>query len=177
MERFRVLPGLPAAGPRPEQFNATGQGTHREGFVVEFSPEGKSTWVGNFQPGMTGYRAVLPHLDGVSLIVIAGGQAYVINPEERRLVAVFGGTIDTVLAVPPAGPLVMGNGIWLEAWDNSGLRWRSRRISWDGMRHLCIENDKVKGEAWSPVDDREYPFAVDLTTGAVEGGSYNGPPD
>jgi hypothetical protein len=150
---------------------------HQEGFVVEFSPEGKPTWVGNFQPGITDYNIVLPHSDGTSLIVVAGGQAYLINPEERRSLAIFGGSIDTALAVPSAGLLVMGNGIWLEAWDSSGLRWRSRRFAWDGMRDLRIENGKVKGEAWSAVDDREYPFAVDLTTGTVEGGSYDGPPD
>jgi len=178
MERFRVLNGLPATGPYPEQFSAEGRGMHREGFVVEFFPEKKPNWVGNFQPGMTEYSAVLPHFDGAALIVIAGGQAYVIDPEERRLLAFFGGAIDVALVVPPGNLLVIGcNGIWLEAWDNSGLRWRSRRISWDGMRDIRIENDKVKGKAWSPIDHVEYPFEVNLTTGAVEGGSYNGPPD
>jgi hypothetical protein len=175
MERFRVLPGLPATGPWPGQFSASDRGTHREGFVVEFSPEGKPAWVGNFQPGAASYSAVLPHLDGTSWIVIAGGQAYVIDPEERRLLAVFGGYINMALAVPSANLLVTDNGVWLEAWDKSGLRWRSRRISWDGMRDLRIENGKIKGEAWSAPDDCEYPFAVDLTTGAVEGGCYDVP--
>ncbi len=45
------------------------------------------------------------------------------------------------------------------------------------MRDLRIEEEKVKGEAWSPLDDCWYPFSADLTTGAVEGGCYNGPPD
>jgi hypothetical protein len=177
MERFRVLPGLPATGPWPEQFSAGGHGTHREGFVVEFAPEGKPTWVGNFQLGLTGYSAVLPNLEETSLIVIAGGQAYMIDPEKRRLLTAFGGTLNMALAVPQMNLFLMGNGIWLEAWDNSGMRWRSRRISWDGMWDLRIENGRVKGSAWSPFDDREYPFAVDLKTGAVEGGSHNGPPD
>lgn len=39
MEPFRTLVGLPATGPWPEQFSATGRGTHREGFVVELNPE------------------------------------------------------------------------------------------------------------------------------------------
>jgi hypothetical protein len=133
--------------------------------------------MGNFQPGMTDYSAVFPHADGVSLIVIAGGQAYVIYPAERRLVTVFGGDFDVALTVPALSTLVFGNGVRLEAWDRSGLRWQTRRISWDGMRELRIEDGKIKGEAWSPLDDCEYPFSVDLATGAVEGGSYNGPPD
>jgi hypothetical protein len=175
MERFRVLAGLPATGPWPEQFSKPGQSTHREGFVVEFSPETKSAWVGNFQPGITRYSAVV----GSSrwAFVIAGGQAYVIDPSERRLLSVFGGDIDGTLFVQPEGPLVFCNGIWLEARDNTRLRWRSRRISWDGMWDLRVENDKILGQAWSPLDDREYPFAVDLATGSVEGGSYNGPAD
>jgi hypothetical protein len=174
---FRILPGLPASGPWPVQFSQTGQGTHREGFVVEFSPVGKQTWVGNFQPGMTSYNSVLPNLDGKSFIVIAGGQAYVVDPSERRLLGTFGGDVHAVLADPDLSVFVISNGVWLEAWERTGMRWRTRRISWDGISKLRIENETVKGEAWSPIDDRDYPFAVDLQTGAVEGGSYNGPPD
>ena len=118
---------------------------------------------------------MLPCFDGKSVIVIASGQAYVVDPEERRLLTDLGGTLNMALAVPQTNLFVMGNGIWLEAWDNSEMRWRSRLISWDGMWDLRIENDKVGGSAWSPFDDHEYPFAVDLRTGAVEGGSYNGP--
>lgn len=143
---------------------------------MEFLPDGKSAWVGNFQPGITDYFAVLPHLEGKSLIVIAGGQAYVIDPEERCLSETFGGNISIAFAAPQANLLVLGNGIWLEAWTHTGLRWRSRRISWDGMSDLRLENDKVRGAAWSPIDDCEYPFAVDLATGVVEGGCYDVPP-
>ncbi|MGO9227828.1 MAG: hypothetical protein ACLQKA_01260 [Bryobacteraceae bacterium] len=63
MERFRVLPGLPATGPWPEQSSASNRGTRRGGFVVEFSPAEKPTWAGNFQPGAARYSAVLPHFD------------------------------------------------------------------------------------------------------------------
>ena len=106
---------------------------------------------------MTGYCAALPHPNGTSVIVIAGGQSYVIDPEERRLLADFGGGIDIALAVPSANLIVTGKMVRLEAWDNSGLRWRSRRVSWDGMRDLHIEDDKVKGEALG-LDDREFPW-------------------
>ncbi|HTR39385.1 MAG TPA: hypothetical protein VMH80_26100 [Bryobacteraceae bacterium] len=145
--------------------------------VVEFFPDTPQAWVGNFQPGLAGYNAVLPHLDGTSLIVIAGGEAYVINPEERRLLTVFGGDIDLALVIPSLGLFVISSaGIHFEARDRTGLAWRTRRISWDGMQDIRIENDKLNGEAWSPIDNCYYPFSVDLRTGAVEGGSYNGPP-
>jgi hypothetical protein len=158
MERFRLLPGLPATGPDPEQFSATGHGTHREGFVVEFLPEGNPAWIGNFQPGMTEFSAVLPHHDGKSLIVIAYGQAYVIDPQDRKLINIFGGGIEIALT-PEPGLLVMGDGVYLEAWAKGGLNWRSRRISWDGMWNIRVDCGKIKGDAWSPIDDCEYPFA------------------
>jgi hypothetical protein len=176
MERFRLLPGLPATGPYPEQFSATGHGTHREGFVVEFFPEGDPPWIGNFQPGMTEFSAVLTSLHGKSLVVIAQGQGYEINPQDRHLIEVFGGGIEIALMTEP-GLLVLGDGVYLEAYTKGGLSWRSRRISWDGMWNIRVESGKIKGDAWSPIDDCEYPFAVDLATGSVEGGSYSGPPD
>lgn len=98
MEQFRILPGLPSTGPLPDQFSATGQGKHREGFVVEFLPAGEHAWTGNFQPGVTGYCTVIPQ--GKNLIVVARGQAYLIDPQNRELIAEFGGSIDTSLPVP-----------------------------------------------------------------------------
>src|SRR5437870_3458051 len=106
MGRFRVLPGLPATGAGPEQFSETGRGKHSEGFVVEFFPEMKPSWVGNFQPGLTSYNAVLQLPSGRLVIVVAGGQAYVIDPDERSLLTTFGGQLDTALTVPGAELLV-----------------------------------------------------------------------
>ena len=118
---------------------------------------------------MTGYSAVLPHFDNSSLIVISGGEAYVVDPDERHLLGTFGGDIEWAFTGPTANLLLIGNGIRFEAWDKRGLRWRTRRIFWDGMRDARIEEGKVKGEAWSPIDDLYYPFAVDLEKGTVEG--------
>ena len=89
MEPFRTLVGLPATGPWPEQFSATGRGTHREGFVVEFNPGTSSSWVGNFQRGLTNCDAVLLHPNAHSAIVIARGQCYLIDPKDRRLVGPY----------------------------------------------------------------------------------------
>jgi hypothetical protein len=172
MERFRVLPGLPATGAWPEQFSETGRGTHSEGFVVEFFPELKPPWVGNFQPGLTSYNAVLALPNGRLMIVVASGQAYVIDPDECRLLTTFGGQLDTFLAAPEAGLLFFSDGIYIEAWNTNSRQWRTRRISWDGIWDLRVEQDRLKGQAWNPFEDSESPFSVDLKTGDVEGGSY-----
>ena len=107
MERFRVLPGLPATGDRPEQFSETGRGTHSEGFVVQFLPERNTPWVGNFQPGLNDYYSVLPLPGGSLLIVVAAGPAYVIDPDERRLLTTFGGQIDTAVYAAEGNLLIL----------------------------------------------------------------------
>jgi hypothetical protein len=53
MRHFEVLTGLPPYGPPAERFSATGQGTHREGFVVRFTDSRGRQWVGNFQAERT----------------------------------------------------------------------------------------------------------------------------
>ena len=80
VDLFRILPGLSATGPWPEQFTATGRGSHSEGVVVEFNPDTSRSWVGNFQPGGTAYDTVIVHPNGREVIVIAHGQAYLIDP-------------------------------------------------------------------------------------------------
>ncbi len=172
--RFRALPGLPGTGPLPEQFSATGYGKHREGFVVELTPVEGEVWVGNFQPGLTAYSEVLAHPDETSLIVIAGGTAYVLDPNKRQLLSTFGAQIEAVLVDQKRSQLVFGNGLWFEALSVDGLRWRSRRISWDGMRNVKLADSLVTGEALD-LDESWRDFQVDLETGAVTGGSYNGP--
>jgi len=84
---FEVLPGLSGVGPYPEQFSATGKGTHREGFVVRFHPHLSESWVGNFQSVLHGFTGVLLHPDGRTVIVVSGGQAYHVDPETRKLLA------------------------------------------------------------------------------------------
>ena len=160
-----------------EPFSATGQGTHREGLVVRFYPSTDS-WVGNFQRGLTSLDEVFCHPDGRHVVVVAGGTAYVVDAEDHRLVAHFGAQIEQIVLVPASGFVLLGNGLWFEAIGPTGTAWRSRRISWDGMRSISLAGTVIRGEAYAPEgpDGMWYAFEVDAMTGVVIGGSYNGPP-
>jgi hypothetical protein len=171
-ELFELLPGLPGVGPYPEQFTATGHGTHSEGVVVRFHPRSSQAWVGNFQPGIYGYDGALLHPDGHTVIVVSGGQAYHIDPESRRLLRQFGGAIADVVQDRARGLLVFSDGIRLWAMDVGGERWQTERISWDGIRDLAIDGEVVIGEAYDPMCDRWSSFSVSLETGTVRGGTY-----
>jgi hypothetical protein len=174
---WEILDGLPVYGPMAEPFSATGQGTHREGLVVRFSPS-TGSWVGNFQRGLSSLDEVFAHPDGRHVVVVSGGTAYIIEADSHGLVAHFGGQIEEIVSVPEDGFVLLGNGLWFEALGPTGTAWRSRRISWDGMRNVSLAGTVVRGEAYAPEgpDGTWYPFEVDVRTGTVRGGPYNGPP-
>ena len=143
---------------------------------MRFLPEQSPPWVGNFQGGFGECHGVFLHPNRRHLIVVATGQAYVVDPESRALIHHFGADIAKVVEVPENDALVFTNGLWFEAYGATGYLWRSRRLSWDGVRSLSRTALTLWGEAYSPLDDDWHRFSVDLTSGHVEGGSYNGPP-
>ena len=169
-----VLPGLPVYGPLADPFSATGQGKHREGLVIRFNAETGENWVGNFQRGITGVDRTFDHSNGNAVIVVAGGQGYTVDPESRQCLGCFGGTIESMFFVPELGSIIFGNGLWFESIGANGLLWRSRRVSWDGMRDLAIADQTLTGRACN-LSGHWIQFAVDLKTGTSSGGSYSGP--
>lgn len=169
---FEKLPGLPATGPWPEQFSATGMGKHREGVVVRFSPAVGPAWVGNFQRGLTRFDVVVPHPDGRQVVVIAGGQGYVVDPESRGVTDQFGGAISQVHGVSEPPLMIFEHqGIAFEAIGPGGHAWVTPRLSWDGFRNVRIEGCKLLGEACNPVEGTYDPFEIDLVSGITRGGS------
>lgn len=168
----RVLPGLPGQGPQPLQFSATGQGMHREGFVVEFSPDLETSWVGNFQPGATSLNTVIEAYEENFAFVVAGGQAYVVSVQTGLLFAQYDNDIEFLQYFPVDGKVVVGSNCDFTAYRGPNRLWRTRRISWDGIRNIEIEGTCLRGEAWS-FDNSWYPFSVALDSGEAHGGSYH----
>jgi hypothetical protein len=177
LSQWEILEGLPVYGAMAEPFSTTGQGTHREGLVVRFSPP-MGSWIGNFQRGLSSLDEVFAHPNGRHIVVVAGGIAYVVDAEGHSLVEHFGAQIEQVICVPAHDFVILGNGLWLEALCSTGTAWRLRRIAWDGMRNVCLDGTIVRGEAYAPEgpDGTWHSFEVDAITGALSGGSYNGPP-
>jgi hypothetical protein len=173
---WTILDGLPPYGPMAVPFSLSGQGLHREGLVVSFAaPSG--TWVGNFQRGDASLDEVLAHPDGQHVVVVAGGNAYVIDPEDQSLHAHLAQQIEHIVIVSELGLVFFGNGLWFEAVGPTGTAWRSRRFSWDGVRQVELVGLTLRGEAYAPEGPvgAWYPFELDIRTGTVSGGSYNGP--
>jgi hypothetical protein len=172
MSGWEILAGLPPYGPEAIAFSSTGQCKHREGFVVRFRPENAEEWVGNFQPGLYGLADVLGHPNGKYVIVIAGGQGYIVSPVDRKCLETFGSQIEYVKSAPRQHLVLFVSLTGVAAIGIDGLTWRSRRISWDGFRNLSVTETQLVGEAYSPLDDVWHDFEVDLSNGNVTGGSF-----
>lgn len=170
MTNFKILLGLPAYGELPKQFSATGTGMHREGFVVQFFSSNNSSWIGNFQRGLTSLDQAIQHPDKSSVIVIAGGECYVVNAENKELKDNFGGTFETILNIRGKEIVILGTSTDFTAVDSNGIRWESLRISWDGIRSLMLEDEQLSGEAWS-FEDVWLPFSLNINTGEHKGGA------
>jgi hypothetical protein len=171
MNKFDVLPGLPPYGPEALPFSATGQGTHSEGLVVRFTADDGTCWTGNFQPGMGPCQTVLRHPDNRRFVVIAGGQAYVVYPNQSSHWEHFGGGFETAIEISDLNAVLFGNGLWFELLGATGMIWKTRRISWDGMRDVAIHGMMLTGQSWL-YDDTWSNFTVKLLDGTVTGGSY-----
>jgi hypothetical protein len=159
MSRFEELAGLPGTGPWPEQFSPTGQGTHTEGFVVRFVPNHGKSWIGNFQPGLTSFRGVYRHPNDHHLLVVSGGQGYLVDPETRALFQVLEGAIASVHVCAKQQLLILDHqGIAFEAIGRTGRAWHTRRLSWDGFRGVDIGETEIVGEGWNAIDQQWQPF-------------------
>ena len=167
----RELPGLPGEGERPRQYSATGHGMHREGYVVEFTPNQGQPWVGNFQPGGTCLTDIIEFPHNNSVLVVANGQGYLVDSQSGTLLTHYESHVDFLFLSPAADLVVTSTTTDFSAYRHTAKVWSTRRVSWDGFRHLAVHEHEMTGEAWC-FDDSWHSFSVDLANGNVIGGSY-----
>jgi len=165
---FRVLDGLPPYGPAaisfPEKFGLRGQ----EGLVVEFGDDDR--WVGNFACGSSGITSVHQHPDQEHVVVFAAGESWIVAPALRKAVP---------LGIPVSNIWLYQGDLILECQelafcrlDRKGIRWHTRRLSWDGIRHVTLEQGVLKAEVWA-LGDCWLGCSVELATGRSEGGAFD----
>jgi hypothetical protein len=169
MATFEVLAGLPPYGPMAKPFPASGRGSFRQGVVVRFQSETLGAWIGNFQVGFTSCFGVHAHPNRNHVLVVAGGTVYSVEPDTQTAEISDDG-VYSVMAVPEKDALLFEDGISLNLMS-CGTNWRTKRLSWDGIRNLCVAGDFVRGEGWH-FDESWHEFVVSLATGSHTGGAY-----
>ena len=142
---------------------------------MEFTTATGERWVGNFQPGLGGIDDALPHPDGHNVLVVSAGFGWLVDPN-RRETSEVGDGIDGIWSVSgPEGLVMSRQGLAFVRHGPEGRIWHTRRISWDGFKDVQLSSTEITGLTYTPWEPEWTPFTVDLKTGRVEGGSYNGP--
>jgi len=163
--RFEILAGLPGTGSYPEQFSTHGE-TYREGFVVRIIPAVGEPWVGNFQPfSRSPYlSAVFSHPDRSNLVVVAGGTAYLVDPETRNLLDIVGRCVRE--GVESIGRLALATDSTIIVLDRNG-QWVSPPVACDGIQDLQLVGDRLTATGWFADDEPSSPIEIDLSTRQV----------
>lgn len=170
MAAFEVLTGLPAYGPMAKSFPASGFGAHSQGFVVEFKSDKFGSWIGNFQLGPTTFSAAYDHPDAKRIVVVAGGNVYVVDPE-TQMAEESGGMVLSATRLKEKNALLFEDCTNISLISAHGS-WQTKRLSWDGIRNLTISGEFVSGEAWR-YDETWHEFSVSLIDGSHLGGAYD----
>ncbi|GAB3783568.1 hypothetical protein GCM10028818_41830 [Spirosoma horti] len=146
---------------------------YSEGFVVRFFDSSGESWVANFNVGYTTFKAVFDFPQTDLCIVIAGGNGYIMKPDQTKPVDTFGTTID-IAVLADQEKVICSDGCHLTIIDSSGDLWVSKRISWDGIADLRIEGNTVLGLAYDPTHESDdwVDFTLNLDTKQLSGGSY-----
>lgn len=162
------LEGLPAYGKPALSFPEVD--AFREGYVVKFTTDNGEEWVGNFAIfRLDGLNAVYTELGPHAVFIVAGSVGYIVDVEVKTLVREIGFDIIYSWFDDGLQAFVISNGLWFEAFNGDGLKWRSRRFSLEGIRNLQMQGETVVGEA-SGVSQNWLPFRLNLATGDVDGG-------
>ena len=166
-ERFKILKGLPAYGPMyvpVTQVEKPYISPYSEGLVIRFFKSDRTSWIANFNLGLTSYSAVFEFPSTDLTVVIAGGSGYVMNRNQTRPIVTFRTAIKT--AILTEQEVVAVDDTHLITVNSMGNIWTSDRISWDGIADLRLEGHTVFGLAHNPMHEGDdwVDFSLDLTT-------------
>jgi hypothetical protein len=175
MTKARILDKAPHS-PGTRRFGWSGDSAG-PGLLVEFQSPSSASWIGDFAPGgWTGHSSIVPFVDGRRLLVLAGGIAYLVDPERMTVDKELSDlAVDAYLAEARALVILNWHDLLFEGHDANGLRWRTRRVSYDGIERVAILENQLVADTWSAPLQQWIPVTVDLATGKAIGGAYDLP--
>lgn len=149
----------------------------RDGLLLKITPTAPNSppWIGVFAFGLLspkGLNIVLSCPNPRWLCVVARGEGYFVNADEPlQYQAVQAEPVFSAYAVLRHNLLVFSDYLHLVAYGPKGLIWETPRISWDGLRVEEIDENQIRGKAWSSPKRQYVDFAVDLESGVHTGGA------
>jgi hypothetical protein len=132
-------------------------------------------WVGFFALGFDSDQVVsevCSSPDPDSFCTVIGGYAYVVKADDpEQWFRVEQRPVVDLRVLSQQGLLLFAGFTTITAVGNSGIAWTTERLSWEGLTITDIKGDKLLGQGWDALADKEVPFEVDLKTGKHTGGA------
>lgn len=150
----------------------------RDGLLVKVVPKNGEPWIGIFGFGdLSGPTQVYSCPNEQQICVVSRGDGYIVSVEAplqyERVKA------SPVLGVYPASQhelIVFHDFTNFVAYGKTGLAWKSKRISHDGIKVDRIDGEVLTGQSWDAPTGKDVEFRLNLRTGMHEGGSYSSSP-
>ena len=103
-----------------------------------------------------------------TVCAVAGGYAYLIdtNAPEQFTMLPYRPVLEVRAAVE-AGLLLFAGHRSILAWGSRGQAWESAKLSDEGITMVKIDQGCLHGTGWEMMCDRERPFTIDLSSGAL----------
>jgi len=176
-KRYEILDGLPIYGDMAVPIVSDSEVFVSEGYVVKFYKDNGSTWIANFPQGLGSLSFVKSIPNNNSILVVAGGDGYLMNPNHTKPIQEFNYFADTMVE-RDNGRLILASLTDIMFLDeNAEIEWETGRVSWDGIKDLKLEGNILTGYAYdvgmydeNNDDNAWVKFTIDLETKEIEGG-------
>lgn len=148
--------------------------SNKDGMIVQINPERREAWIGIFGFGNISKNGVsgvytTPHSN--KLCVIANGAGYIVssdNPknwEEIKYIPIIDARISKAQKL-----IIFADYTELIAYNDSGVKWKTKRLSWDNLKIIELSDNYIKGEYYDIRSEVNEFFEVDLVSGISKGG-------
>jgi len=146
----------------------------QDGVLVAVRPEHGRPWIGTFAFGRVAPKApssIFMTPDPQRICVVAKGAGYLVSVDDPTSWEIVRATpIIDVRPMKAREIIVFASFTDMVAYDRAGIRWRTKRLTWDNMRIMEVTDDLIRGEFWDIRSEEKGRFVVDLATGTHQGG-------
>lgn len=88
--------------------------------------------------GSCRFNCVLEVESTFHVIVMAGGQGYIVHVRNGLLLKHFGGDIENLIRIPELRSTLVSHGLWLRLFKGEAEVWCTERLSLDGIRNIQV---------------------------------------
>ena len=163
LENFRILPNDIDERTTPDG-NSSSSYSDR-GIIVEVFQESGMSWKAKYEPGISKLFGIFQHPNREELMVVSGGQGYIIDPETQRTIELFGGEITHVAEIIDAYRILFKSGHEFIVYGAKGLLWKQSMPIFYEIRKLGSIRNILTGECKQTVDSDWQSFWMNTDTG------------